>query len=93
MNHLGSNLVLPVVGRGVNLMIKSVGHIGFRDEYEFYWIQDSAGKKVVVKVPISNPMNSDNQRIGARFEGTEAWFEHFGKTIFPSNQLETGKTA
>lgn len=74
------------------MLRKSVGHIGFRDDYEFYWAQDIAGKKIVVKVPVANPMNTDNQRIGARFEGTEAWFQHFGKTIFPANQAETRKS-
>lgn len=66
---------------------KSEGHISFNNGFEFFWLKDAEGKKMVVKAAISNPVDAiTKQRIGARFEGTEAWFSHFGANILFSSR-------
>lgn len=61
---------------------QSEGHISFSNGFEYFWFIDTQGKKVVVKAAISNPLDPiSKQRIGARFEGTESWFAHFGASI------------
>lgn len=63
---------------------KSAGHICFSQSYEFFWATDHGGSRIVAKAPIANPLDSlTKQRIGARFEGTEAWFYDFGSQLMP----------
>lgn len=72
-------------------MQQSEGHISFSNGYEYFWSADAHGKKVVVKAAISNPVDAiSKQRIGARFEGTESWFSHFGSSIMFSS-VDPGK--
>jgi hypothetical protein len=61
---------------------QSEGHISFINEFEYFWLKEATGKRIVVKASISNPLDpSTRQRIGARFEGTESWFSHFGSLL------------
>jgi len=61
---------------------KSAGHICFFQGFEYFWATDHSGSRFVAKAAISNPMDSSTaQRIGARFEGTEAWFYDFGSQL------------
>lgn len=65
---------------------ESEGHISFNNGYEYFWSADSAGKKIVVKAAISNPVDPViKQRIGARFEGTDSWFNRFGNSLLTSS--------
>jgi hypothetical protein len=70
---------------------QSEGHISFSNEYEYFWLKDVTGKRIVVKALITSPLDQNTrQRIGARFEGTESWFSHFGSSIMFSS-ADTGK--
>lgn len=61
---------------------KSINHICFRDGYEYFWILDRSGKRFVARAPVANPFDANtNQRVGARFEGTESWFNRFGDAL------------
>lgn len=69
---------------------KSVGHICFRDGYEFFWVSERSGRKYVVRADVANPIDPvSNQRVGGRFEGTEAWFQRFSQTLFIDNNATT----
>jgi hypothetical protein len=71
---------------------KSADHISFGNGFEYFWAVDSSGKRVVVKATIANPIDPvTNQRIGARFEGTEAWFRHFGTNLSHSISENQGQ--
>lgn len=61
---------------------KSEGHICFREGYEYFWVLEVTGRKFVARAPISNVLDvASKQRIGARFEGTEAWFLRYGSML------------
>lgn len=65
---------------------QSEGHISFRNGHEYFWLEDNTGKRVVVKAAISNPIDPiSKQRVGARFEGTESWFNRFGSSLVSSS--------
>lgn len=67
---------------------QSEGHISFSNGHEYFWLTESAGKRVVVKASISNPIDPiSKQRVGARFEGTESWFNRFGSNLVSSSAI------
>lgn len=67
---------------------RSEGHISFANGFEYFWLTDAHGKKVVVKASIANPLDCvSKQRVGARFEGTESWFTDYGASfLIPSTK-------
>ena len=70
---------------------KSEGHISFSNGYEYFWCVEESGKRVVVKAGISNPLDPVcKQRVGARFEGTESWFNQFGNSLGSSSGSVNG---